>query len=102
MYSLSLQNCLIICFSFISETSLSLFGFFVFGCLVGFFSETKSKPTSQWVYRVTQQNSRKMMEAKYPVKKKVQPSLALYSRNRCNFVLTAVSILENKSLTTIF
>lgn len=81
----------------------NLFVFCVFGCWgLWFFSETKSRPTSQWVYRVTQENSRKMTEPKNPVRKKVQPSLALYLHNKCNFVLTAVSILENMSLTMIF
>jgi len=76
---------------------------FVWGFCVwlGFFSETKSKPISLWVYKVTQQNSRKIIQAKCPVKEKKSPSLALYLCNRCNFVLTAVLILENKSVTMI-
>lgn len=46
--------------------------------------------------------SRKTIGEKYPVKGKLQLFLALYLHNRCNFVYTAVLMLENKFLTMIF
>lgn len=112
MYSLSLKNCLIIYFTFTTETPLSLVGGVVFGLLFGwligfcgaclFLFQKHSQDQYLNGFRASEQNSRKMIEGKYLVKTKAQTSLALYLRKRCNFVLTAVSILENKFLTVIF
>lgn len=100
MYSLSLQNCLIICFSCITENSEFVLGVLcLFGCRDFFFlwfllcfalfcfqKQNQSKDPNRFT-EPHNKYSRKTIEEKYPVKEKLQLSLALYLHNRCNLYI---------------